>query len=398
MIVKYEMPTHWIAYDLTGVQKELVEAKSAILGLRNIPYQRSWVEGLQIMELKREVVGTSRIEGADFTESELDAALSETAEELHTRSQKQVRSAVKTYRWIAEVPDGRPVDGGLIQEIHRRIVTGADDDHCAPGRLRGPDDNVTFGQPRHRGASGGPECEEAFGRFVQALQGQFPGHDPIIQALAAHYHLAAIHPFQDGNGRTARALEALMLQRAGLRDTCFIAMSNYYYEEKFAYLDTLAEARAGGHDITPFLRFALKGIASQSGRVLAEIRQQVQKAVYRNVMYDLFDRLKTPRKRVLAERQLAILRFLLDAGEADLDDLFDRFLRSYDSLKAPGKAFIRDIEGLLNLEAVEIEQLQTGDWRIWPRLEWPTEITEGDFMRRMRSLPTAKSSFTLRKR
>ena len=38
-----------------------------------------------------------------------------------------------------------------------------------------------------------------------------------------------------GDGRTARALEALMLQRTGLRDTLFIAMSNYYYEQKTGY-------------------------------------------------------------------------------------------------------------------------------------------------------------------
>jgi Fic family protein len=41
-----------------------------------------------------------------------------------------------------------------------------------------------------------------------------------------------MHPFLDGNGRTARALEALMLQRTGLRDTLLIAMSNYSYEQK----------------------------------------------------------------------------------------------------------------------------------------------------------------------
>jgi Fic family protein len=39
---------------------------------------------------------------------------------------------------------------------------------------------------------------------------------------------AAMHPFADGNGRTARALEALLLQRAGLREACFIPMSNYF--------------------------------------------------------------------------------------------------------------------------------------------------------------------------
>ena len=60
---------------------------------------------------------------------------------------------------------------------------------------------------------------------LHPIEHELRDHDPIIQALAAHYHVAAMHPFLDGNGRTARALEALMLQRAGLRDTCFIAMS-----------------------------------------------------------------------------------------------------------------------------------------------------------------------------
>ena len=67
----------------------------------------------------------------------------------------------------------------------------------------------------------------------------------LRRALALHYHFAAMHPFLDGNGRSARALEALMLQRTGLRDTLFIAISNYYYEEKAEYLSALAEVRAG---------------------------------------------------------------------------------------------------------------------------------------------------------
>ena len=57
-----------------------------------------------------------------------------------------------------------------------------------------------------------------------------------------------MHPFLDGNGRTARALEALMLQRAGLRDTAFVAMSNDYYEEKQGFLSILAEVRQKRHD------------------------------------------------------------------------------------------------------------------------------------------------------
>jgi Fic family protein len=95
----------------------------------------------------------------------------------------------------------------------------------------------------------------------------FHEHDPLIQALALHYHLASLHPFLDGHGRTARAIEALMLQRVGLRDTLFIAMSNYYYEEKTAYLQALTDTRAANHHLTPFLKFALKGIEIQCSRL-----------------------------------------------------------------------------------------------------------------------------------
>ncbi len=137
------------------------------------------------------------------------------------------------------------------------------------------------------------------------------GHDPLVRALAAHYHLAAIHPFLDGNGRTARAMEAFFLQRCGLRDTLFIAMSNYY-EEKNPYLQALADVRANGHDLTPFLSFGLKGIELQCRRLFDEIRVNVSRALYRNLMFDLFNRLKSARKRVIAERQIKILTLLLD--------------------------------------------------------------------------------------
>ena len=109
-----------------------MEAKAAIKSLQGIPYQRGWVENLQKMELKREVAGTSQIEGADFTEHELDAAISGDVGKLRTRSQKQVRSALEAYEWIAKLENDRPIDQELIREIHRHIVTGCDDDHCPP--------------------------------------------------------------------------------------------------------------------------------------------------------------------------------------------------------------------------------------------------------------------------
>jgi Fic family protein len=390
-MIHYEFPKGWILYDPQAVSSALVEAKSMVLSLRTIPYQRAWVEALQQMELKREVAGTSRIEGAEFTDRELEAALKETPEQLLTRSQRQAHAAVQTYRWIAKLPDDLPINAELICDVHRRIVTGADDDHCPPGQTRGPDQNVNFGVPRHRGAEGGGECAAAFGEFTTAIQHQYRGHDPIIQALAAHYHLAAMHPFLDGNGRTARALEALMLQRAGLRDTCFIAMSNYYYDEKTASLTALAQVREGNQDLTPFLVFALKGIALQSRRLLEEIQHQISKELFRTLMFDLFHRLRTPRKRVIALRQIEILKLLLDVEWMALEKIIEKTVAVYSSLKDPRNAVIRDLNDLIRLKAVKFEKLPENRYRLGVRLEWPTEITETAFFTQLKRLPKAKT-------
>lgn len=391
-MIKYKLPSNWIEYDIVAIANDLIEAKLAISTLRGMPYQRSWVEKLQELELRREIAGTSKIEGADFTEKELDAALSESANELFTRGQRQARAAQVAYRWIVALPDDKRIDEELIREIHRRVVTNADDDNCEPGVLRAEGYNVTFGQPEHRGVEGGSSCWQAFSLLVEAINGKFLEHDPIVQALAAHYHLAAMHPFGDGNGRTTRALEALLLQRADLRDFCFVSISNYYYDEKNRYLASLAEVRQKNHDLTEFLKFALKGIASQNKRVLSVIQTEVSKALFRNMMYDLFNRMKGKRQRVVRDRQVAILKILLEEGPMSLGDVFDRTFYLYGELKNSIKAIERDLNGLFDLKAVEWEEPEKADPRIVINLDWPTIITESEFFKKIKQMPRSKGT------
>ena len=226
--------------------------------------------------------------------------------------------------------------------------------------------------------------------LLRAVDSTFRDHDPLVQALALHYHLAAMHPFLDGNGRTARALEALMLQRVGLRDTLFIAMSNYYHEEKAAYLKALADTRAAGHDLTPFLRFALQGIAIQCGRLLAEIRAQVTKALFRNTMADLFGRLESPRKRVMSARHVQLLSLLLDEGPQTLEQITVRTAHFY-LVKNPRKALSRDLSYLFQLGALEVAASQPdGAAELRVNLSWPTEITETEFFKRSAAFPKGK--------
>ncbi len=389
---QYTLPTDWIRYDRGAVEKRLLNAKVEIRVLQAIPFQRRWVAELQDTHLKMEVSATSRIEGADFAANELDEALrAETPEQLRTRSQRQANAAARTYRNISGVPDDRLVTVELIREIHRSTVLGCDDDHCEPGGLRKAYQNVTFGMPRHRGAAGGKPCEDALERLTRAAAGAFREHDPLVRALALHYHFAAMHPFLDGNGRTARALEALMLQRAGLKDALFIPMSNYYYDNKYAYLAALVQARERGHDLTPFLNFALEGIAREVSRVTERLKRAVRKELFRSLVHELFVRLESTRKQVIVKRQLMLLNHLLDKdGEIEWRQLVREVRERYASRKNAVAAIVRDINRLSALGAVIVRR-EDKNFYIGVDLDWPSRITDSEFFERLEQLPKSKT-------
>ena len=333
----YTVPQQWIRYDSAIISNLLVQAKTAAGILNRLPYLPRWIEQAHEEQLRLEAVGTSRIEGAEFTPREQEQALASDSSALTglTHSQRQLRAAADTYRWIRALPVGTPVTAELIFGIHRRIVKGCDDDHCEPGALRCDGANVTFGRPRCRGTEGGLELAGAFEGLVQAIAREFPMHDRIIQAMAAHHHIGAMHPFGDGNGRSARALEAFMLRQAGVNDMVMVSLSNYYYEHQDEYLAALYASRSNGHDLTPFLVFALPAVAERCDALTTEIVAHSKRILYREFAQSLFGRLRSPRRRALAERQLQILSVLLDTDSTKLSDLASLVGIHYRKLKYP---------------------------------------------------------------
>lgn len=393
--VQYEPPQYWITYDENAVRESLVNAKASIKALKMMPFLRRWAAELHGIQLKMEISGTSQIEGADFFGDELETALTaETHDELVTPSQKQALSALKAYEWVAQVPDDQPISSELIKTIHRLVVTGCDDGHCEPGALRKADENVTFGSPRHRGVSGGKPCARALERLARQAATTFRGHDPLVQAIAIHYHFAAMHPFLDGNGRTARALEALMLERAGLKDVLFVPMSNFYHEAQETYLSKLAETRNRNHDLTPFLIFALNGVEAEVSRLTERLRHEVSKELFRNFINELVVRLASTRKRVIVKRQLALLCHLLDSDQdMEVLTLATQLRNHYSTRKRPSEAVARDIARLETLGAVSIAPATNGAkgrFLVSVNLDWPSTMTETDFFRQVSELPKSK--------
>lgn len=388
-VSRYLRPQQWIRYDAAAVMGTLIAAKTAAGILRGLPYLPQWIAQVHEEQLRLEAVGTSRIEGAEFTQREQDEALAPDSAGRNdlTRSQRQLRAAETTYRWLRSQSADRPVDDAFILDIHRRIVTGCDDDNCEPGALRPTGWNVTFGTPQCRGVEGGDDCRVAFDALCSAVGTEFRQHDRLIQAMALHYHIGAMHPFGDGNGRTARALEAFMLRQAGVNELVMVSLSNYYYEHKEEYLAALSASRRGEHDLTPFLVFAMSAVTQQCGAVANTIIDNHKRTLFRQFAVALFGRLRTPRRRVLVERQLAVLDSLLEAGASDPIELMDRTASHYNTLKFPRRAQIRDIIDLFDLGALRIN-----DDGIEVNLDWPQQVSESELIERLERATSAAST------
>ena len=384
-ISRYLPPRDWIDYRVLDVANPLVQARTASGILNQLPHLPSWIEQALEEQLRLEAAGTTRIEGAVFSPQEEEDALAADIESVAgmTHSQRQLRAADGACRWIGSLPADRPVDADLILAIHRRIVTGCDDDHCEPGALRGTGFEANFGSPACRGAESGSELTAAFAALVSAIEHEYRGHDRIVQAIAAHYHLGAMHPFGDGNGRTARAVEAYMLRAAGVNEMVMVSVSDFYYEHQDRYMAALYQSRRQGHDLTPFLKFALGAVEAVCRTLADKILTHNRRVLCSEFAQSLFAKLQSPRRRALGERQLHIIRALLESDFLAWDEFAKRVWEHYDGLKFPRKAVLRDLADLWSVGAIRV-----GEDEISMDLDWPRKFTESDLLARYEKLPT----------
>jgi len=92
--------------------------------------------------------------------------------------------------------------------------------------------------------------------FLQWFNG--PGSiDPVLKAAVAHLWFVTIHPFEDGNGRIARAIADMALARSEHSPRRFYSMSAQIRAERKAYYDTLEATQKGDLDITAWLQWFL---------------------------------------------------------------------------------------------------------------------------------------------
>lgn len=100
--------------------------------------------------------------------------------------------------------------------------------------------------------------------------------DPVVRGAMAHLNLTMIHPFKDGNGRIARALQTLVMARGGILSPTFCSIEEWLGRNTEAYYNILGEVGQGHwnprNDALPWVRFCLRAHYQQAATLIRRNR------------------------------------------------------------------------------------------------------------------------------
>ncbi len=162
---------------------------------------------------------------------------------------------------------------------------------------------------------------------------------PILQAATTHYQLVFIHPFIEGNGRTARAMATLVLYAAGYDFKRFFSIEEYFDNNVEGYYTALQSVQQTENaDMTYWFEYFCYGLAIEVGKV----KEKVLK-----LSKDLKMKKELGRQVALSERQIIILELLQDQGEISSSDAQEMLPNvSVDTI-------LRDLKDLIEKGVVE---------------------------------------------
>lgn len=159
----------------------------------------------------------------------------------------------------------------------------------------------------HYVAPASPRLEQEMQIFLDWLNA--PGEiDPVLQAGLAHFWFVTIHPFDDGNGRIARAIADLALARSEGGAQRFYSMSAQIQQERSAYYEILERSQKGSLDVTLWLMWFLSCLGRAIDGAEGTLAQVMRKArFWQNHASEAFN-----------ERQHRVLNRVLDGFEGKL--------------------------------------------------------------------------------
>jgi len=261
-----------------AVIDEIIAMRSALASDLRTPSR--WSGGLRRTAEARAIQASNSIEGYTVDHADALAAVdNEPASNADLITWREIQGYRRVLTFVINVAtqDGTPIDESTLRSMHFMLLEH--DLAKSPGRYR-------TGPIYVSGADGvvytAPDAEQVpslMGELVTQLRTSRA--DLLVAAAMAHLNLVMIHPFRDGNGRMARALQTLVLGRDGALDPAFGSIEEWLGRNTPDYYAVLAATGAGGwnpqRSALLWVRFNLRAYHMQAQTItrrLAEASQQ----------------------------------------------------------------------------------------------------------------------------
>ncbi|HVC24901.1 MAG TPA: Fic family protein [Acidimicrobiales bacterium] len=361
---RYESTHPWISFQATDVNRVppndwmlLGEAKSKCEHLAGAPLKPTVARDLYRVTLIKGALATTAIEGNTLTEAQANGILDGTYAAPPSRQyqEQEVRNVLEALQGLSDqIVRGERIEltAQLIKNFNRQVLKGLPlDDHVEPGVIR--NESVAVGN--YRGAPA-EDCGYLLDRLVEWLNSSmFENDDPelrfaviVAKAIYAHLYLAWIHPFGDGNGRTARLVEFAILADCGMVPMpAAHLLSNHYNLTRDQYYRELARASSSGGDTLPFLVYAITGFIDGIREAIDMVRHQQVQVAWVNFVHEQFSR--EPSTKATDRQRSLVLAMPMEGTilRNDLAGLTPKLAQLYAS--AGPRTLSRDLNHLTNM-------------------------------------------------
>lgn len=233
--------------------KDILSAGDALAGIARTDELNQGEQYAHDISIADEAYYSSVIEGA-YTTRQRARELIRNNEMARDKNERMIVNNYRALQFVLSHLDG-PVNEAFVLETGRLLTDGTQEDGFEPGYRKG---TVYVMSGRQEIVYRAPDAEYVPGMMRQLLDFiNDPEVHPVIKACIAHVYFVTVHPFNDGNGRTARALSYMILLQAGYDFLRQVPVSGLLLQERSRYYKAIRACQMpeNGYDLTYFISY-----------------------------------------------------------------------------------------------------------------------------------------------
>ncbi|MFH1453664.1 MAG: Fic family protein [Armatimonadota bacterium] len=322
------------------IVKILTQISSARELILNSPLIPKWEVSLRRDAIIHSAHSSTRIEGNALSLEEV-SELAQGRKIMAVRKDKdEVLNYLKILEKLDKLTNGKVITGDDILNIHKALTRNTLENPADCGAYRNRyvvvanrlTREIIFKPPANK------EVPNLIKNLIDWLNSkEVKEVDPVIEAGITHYEFVRIHPFIDGNGRSARILASLILFLRGFDIKQFFCLDDYYDYNRPAYYKALQSVNPKTLDLTKWLEYFIEGVKISIDKVKEKVIRLSSERIK-----------KTERGQIaLTEKQMKIVGAINQNGKITAGDISKVFNISR-------QAALKEISKMVDLKVLKL--------------------------------------------